>query len=229
MGYVVVEGQHQRQISTEEIRELLEALRQADCFSLSDDFPFATDSYSTTTSVQIGAARKVITDYGVEIPPALKNVQDAILKYSHSDQWVNGDADTVRALLAENSDPRQAKRLSDSSSAAVLYSETAIVRSILSNKVDLEHHGPYHATALLLAADRGLPDMVALLLKAGANPRAADEFGRRALIFGAGSGNADVVRLLLAAGLKGDEKDKYGDTALMAAAAQETQNVFASS
>ena len=105
MAYVVVEGQHQRQISTEEIRELLEALRQADFFSLSDDYPFATDSYSTTTSVQIGAARKVITDYGVEIPPALKNVQDAILKYSHSDQWVNGDADTVPALLAENSDP----------------------------------------------------------------------------------------------------------------------------
>ncbi|MGA8088531.1 MAG: ankyrin repeat domain-containing protein, partial [Terracidiphilus sp.] len=219
-GYVVVEGQHQRQISTEEIRELLEALRQADFFSLSDDFPFATDSYSTTTSVQIGAARKVITDYGVEIPPALKNVQDAILKYSHSDQWVNGDADTVRALLAENSDPTARQNvLSDALPRAALYSETAIVRSILSNKVDLEHHGPYHATALLLAADRGLPDMVALLLKAGANPRAADEFGRRALIFGAGSGNADVVRLLLAAGLKGDEKDKYGDTALMAAAA----------
>jgi ankyrin repeat protein len=220
MAYVVVEGKHQRRISTEEIRELLEALRQADFFSLSDDYSYATDSYSTTTSVQIGAARKVITDYGVEIPPTLKSAQDAILKYSHSDQWVKGDADTVPALLAENSNSAARRSaLSDVLPRAALYSDTAIVRNILSNKVDLEHHGPYHATALLLAADRGLPDMVALLLKAGANPRAVDGFGRGALIFGAGSGNAQVVQLLLAAELKGDEKDKYGDTALMAAAA----------
>ena len=54
MAYAVVEGQHQRQISTEEIRGLLEALRQADFFSLSDDYPFATDSYSTTNGGGLG-------------------------------------------------------------------------------------------------------------------------------------------------------------------------------
>jgi len=219
IGGVVVEGKHQRRISAEEIHELLEALRQADFFSLSDEYNYATDSYAETTSVQIGAARKVITDYGVDIPPGLKNVQDAILKYSHSDQWVKGNADTVPALVAENSNAATRRNvLSDALPRAALYGDTAIVQNILSNKIDLERRGPYSSTALLLAADRGMPDMVSALLKSGANPHAVDQVGRGALIFGAGSGNADVVHLLLGAGLKANEKDMYGDTALMAAA-----------
>jgi TonB family protein len=219
IGGVVVEGKHQRRISAEEIHELLEALRQADFFSLSDEYNYATDSYAETTSVQIGTAKKVITDYGVDIPTALKNAQEAILKYSHSDQWVKGNADTVPALVAENSNPATRRNvLSDTLPRAALDGDIAIVRKILSNKVDLERRGPYNSTALLLAADRGLPEMVSVLLKSSANPHAVDQVGRGALIFGAGSGNADVVRLLLAAGLKANEKDIYGDTALMAAA-----------
>ncbi len=218
-GDVVVEGKHVRRITSEEIRELLEVLRQSDFFSLRDDYNYATDSYARTTSVQIGAARKVITDYGVDIPIPLKNAQEAILKYSHSDQWVTGNADTIPALVAENSNPATRRNvLSDALPRAALDGDIAIVRSILSNKVDLERRGPYDSTALLLAAERGLPEMVSVLLKSGANPHAVDQVGRGALIFGAGSGSADVVRMLLAAGLKANEKDMYGDTALMAAA-----------
>jgi uncharacterized protein len=216
---VVVEGEHRHRVSSEDVQQVLAAFRQADFFSLLDDYPFAFDAGSSGTSIQIGTARKVITDYGVEIPAALKNVQDAILKYSHSDQWVKGNADTVPALVAENSNPATRRNvLSDALPRATLYSDIAIVRNILSNKVDLKRRGPYDSTALLLAADRGLPEMVSVLLKSGANPHAVDHVGRGALIFGAGSGNADVVRLLLAAGLKANEKDRYGDTALMAAA-----------
>jgi uncharacterized protein len=122
--------------------------------------------------------------------------------------------------LAETTSPASRKELlSEALPRAALYGDTALVRGVLANPVDLEHRGPYDATALMLAADRGLPDMVAALLKAGAKPHAKDGDGRGALIFGAGSANADVVQLLLAAGLRGDERDKYGDTALMAAAA----------
>lgn len=218
---VVVEGKHQRRIEPEEVQQLLEVFRRANFFSLGDDYSvWATDVGSTTTSIQIGSLRKVITDNWVEVPSALKGVQDAILKYSHSDQWVKGNSDTVPSLLAETPGPAARRTiLSDVLPRAALYSDTATVRDILANTVDLEHHGPYDATALLLAADRGLPDMVAALLKAGATPHAVDRFGRGALIFGAGSGNAKVMQLLLAAGLKADEKDKCGDTALMAAAA----------
>ena len=151
----------------------------------------------------------------MEVPPALKDVQSALLKYSHSDQWVKGNSDTVPSLLAETPGlAARRKMISDILPRAALYGDTAVLKSVLANAVNLERRGPYHATALMLAAGRGLPDRVELLLKADANPHAVDEFGRGALIFGSGSGNAKVVRLLLAAGLRGDAKDKYGDTAV---------------
>jgi TonB family protein len=217
----VVLGKHERHITPQEVQQLLDVFRTADFFSLRDDYSVgATDVGSTTTSIQIGSLRKAITDDWVEVPSVLKSVQDAILKYSHSDQWVRGNADTIPELLAETSGSTAKRRmLSDVLPRAALYSDTCVVRSILANAINLENRGPFEATALLLAADRGLPDMVSFLLKAGANPHAIDGYGRGALVFGAGSGNAEVVRLLLAAGLKGDEEDKYGDTALMAAAA----------
>jgi len=216
-----VEGKHEYQIGPEDIQNLLDAYRKADFFSLSDDYVAgATDVGLTTTSIQVGTLRKIITDDWVAVPPSLKEVKIAILKYSHSDQWAKGNLDTITGLFNEISSPLVRKTiLSQILPRVALYGDTAAVTSILANKVDLERRGPYGNTALMLAADRGLPDMVAALLKAGAKPHTRDKDGRGALIFGAGSGNAEVVRLLLAAGLKGSEKDKYGDTALMAAAA----------
>jgi TonB family protein len=218
--FVVVEGKHKRHIDPDEVQQLIEAFRKADFFSLSDDYSLsANDVGWQSTSIQIGSMEKTIAS-NIQIPLALKSVQEAVLKYSHSEQWVTGNSDTVSGLLEETSSPASRKELlSEALPRAALYGDTSLVRGVLANPVDLEHRGPYHATALMLAADRGLPDMVAALLRAGAKPHAKDEEGRGALIFGAGSGNADVLRLLLAAGLKGDERDKYGDTALMAAAA----------
>jgi TonB family protein len=221
MYRVAVEGKHERHIDPTEVQRLLEAFRGADFFSLRDDYVVgATDVGRTTTSIQVGTLRKVITDDWVQVPLALKGARDAIQKYSHSDQWVKGNSETVSSLLAETPNPVERRKiLSEVLPRAVLYGDTTVVLNILANSVDLEHRGPYGATAIMFAADHGIPDMVAALLKAGANPHAVDKSGRGALIFGAGSGNAKVVQLLLDAGVKAGEKDKYGDTALMAAAA----------
>jgi TonB family protein len=218
--FVVVEGKHERHIEPAEVQALIETFRKADFFSLNDNYSVsASDVGSQSTGIHIGTVQKTITS-NIQIPTTLKSVQDAILKYSHSEQWITGNGDTVSSLLAETQSPTAKKQaLSEVLPRAALYGDTALVRGVLANAVDLEHHGPYDATALMLAADRGLPDMVAALLKAGAKPTAKDGEGRGAVIFGAGSGNADVLQLLLKAGLKGNEKDKYGDTALMAAAA----------
>jgi uncharacterized protein len=220
-GTGVVEGKHKRQIRAEEVRLLLDAFRKANFFSLNDDYSVsATDVGSETTSIQIGDLRKAITDNYVQKPAALDEVQKAILKYSHSDQWTKGNSDTVSSLVAETPSPTARKEvLSTTLPAAAFYSDTTVVREILAYPVDPNRRGPFKDTALMLAADRGLPNMVEALLKAGADPHRVDEFSRNALIFGAGSGNSEVVQLLLSAGLKANARDKYGDTALMAAAA----------
>lgn len=220
-GTGVAEGKHKRQISAEEVQLLLDAFRKANFFSLNDDYSVsATDVGSETTSIQIGDRRKAIADNYVQKPAVLDEVQKAILKYSHSDQWTKGNSDTVSSLVAETTSPTARKEvLSNALPAAAFYSDATVVREILAYSVDLNRQGPFKDTALMLAADRGLAGMVNALLKAGADPHSVDEFGRNALIFGASSGDSKVVQLLLSAGLKADAKDKYGDTALMAAAA----------
>jgi ankyrin repeat protein len=57
-----------------------------------------------------------------------------------------------------------------------------------------------HQRPLHFAARMNRPEMVALLLELGADPRATDGSGATPLHFAAGHGHADVVRLLLAAG-----------------------------
>jgi ankyrin repeat protein len=221
MGRVAVAGKHQRRITREEVQHLLKAFREADFFSLSDDCSVgATDVGSTTTSIQIGATKKAVMDDWVDLPPALTAVQDAILKFSHSEQWTKGNSDTVPGLLAETPDPHARRDLlSKVLPGVATYGDAAPVADVLATGVDLERPGEWDATALMHAAERGLPDMVAVLLEAGANFRARDKEGRSALFFGAGSGNAKVVELLLAAGAGANEDDKYGDTPLMGAAA----------
>lgn len=218
---VIVEGKHQRHIEPQDIQQLVESFRRADFFSLRDDYSVgATDVGQTRTSIQIGNLQKSITDDWVQIPPALKSVQDAILKYSHSDQWVKGTVDTVPGILAETPSPSvRHDVLSNILPRAALYGDTETVHAILFQGVDLERRSLWDGTALMHAAERGLPDMVVALLRAGADVRARDKARRGALIFGARSGSAKVVELLIDAGASASEKDKYGDTALMAAAA----------
>lgn len=220
-GTGVAEGKHKRQIKAEEVQLLLDAYRKANFFSLKDDYSVsATDVGSETASIQIGDRRKAVTDNYVQKPAVLDEVQKAILKYSHSDQWTKGNGDTVSSLVVETPSPTARKEvLSNTLPAAAFYSDTAVVREILAYPVDPNRKGPFKDTALMLAADRGLPEMVEALLKAGADPHRVDEFDRNALIFGASSGNSEVVQLLLSAGLKANAGDKYDDTALMAAAA----------
>jgi hypothetical protein len=86
MGRVAVAGKHRRRVTREEVERLLQAFRDADFFSLSDDCTVgATDVGTTTTSIQVGATRKAVTDDWVQVPPVLKAVQEAMLKFSHSE------------------------------------------------------------------------------------------------------------------------------------------------
>lgn len=218
---IAIEGKHQRHIMSDEFDQLLQAFRSADYFSLRNDYSVgATDVGQTRTSIRIGNAQKTIIDDWVQVPPPLRAVQDAVLKYSHSDQWVKGTAETVPAIVAEFPD-RGARReiLSRILPRVAYYGDTEAVQAILGQGIDVERHEVWDGTALMHAAERGLADMVESLLGAKANPRARDREGRTPLIFGARSGDAKIVRLLISSGASATDSDRDGDTALMAAAA----------
>lgn len=218
---VIVRGLHKRRITAEEAKKLLEAFREERFFSLNNDYSVAASDLGTETTVlQIGDRRKTVTDNFLQKPKALEKVQSDLLRYSHSAEWTIGSSETVSGLIAETASvPAMKHVLSKTLPAAAHYGDMTVVGDLLSYRIDPNRTGPFNDTALMLAAARGLPEMVEALLKAGADPGWKDEYGRDAMLFGAGSGSPKVVRLLLAAGLSGASADKYGDTALMAAAA----------
>ena len=72
-------------------------------------------------------------------------------------------------------------------------------------------------TALMWAACANTPEVVSILLKAGADFNAKDEDGRTVLMW-ATENTAEVVSILLKAGADINERDNYGTTVLIQAA-----------
>ena len=69
------------------------------------------------------------------------------------------------------------------------------------------------ATPLMLAAGGGQPQIVEMLVEAGANLEAQDEFGLRPLHYAAESGHESAVEALLTLGANPDSEDETGKTA----------------
>src|SRR5450631_1409810 len=97
-------------------------------------------------------------------------------------------AGLLSAMGAEN-----VAKLSD----AVRDGDAAQVKDLLARKVDVNARGSDGSTALLIAADRGKPELMAMLVKAGANPSIADENGDSPLSVAVAHGKPELVKMLL--------------------------------
>ena len=80
------------------------------------------------------------------------------------------------------------------------------------------HTASFWPSASLFLAPKPEPQVLALLLAAGADPNAVDFEGATPLMYAAEVGTPDVLRALLAAGADPDAQDAEGHTALMYAA-----------
>jgi len=98
--------------------------------------------------------------------------------------------------------------------------QTALVEPLMAAGAAVDARDARDYTALFHAchdpdADRGHPEVVALLLQAGADKEARIGFGVRPLMYAAGTGEAAVVQVLLQAGADPLARNEVGRTALM--------------
>ena len=107
-------------------------------------------------------------------------------------------------------------------SLACEYGHENVVRELLAGnpKPDLEAKRLGGESPLMLAAHNGNPELVAMLIEAGADVNAKEVKGQDAIMWAAAAGNAEAVECLIEGGADIQHKTKQGFNALMFAARQ---------
>jgi len=119
--------------------------------------------------------------------------------------------ETVNAASRDNMTPLMlAARLGHAAIVAKLLAVGAVVDATDDRGYTALFHGCYDPDA-----DRGHPEVVELLLGAGADKEVMIGYGVRPLMYAAGNGEAGVVQVLLQAGADPLARNEVGRTALM--------------
>ena len=100
---------------------------------------------------------------------------------------------------------------------AVKQADTASVEALLLQQVDVNAPEPDGTTALHWAAHGDDPEILHLLIQAGANVNASNDYGVTPLFLACTNGNAAIIGRLLKAGAD-PESRTAGETTLMTAA-----------
>jgi ankyrin repeat protein len=119
----------------------------------------------------------------------------------------------ARGLAAAQAPKPKDVRLAE----AAMRRDTAAVRLLVDQKVDVNEPGRDGTPALHWLVRVDDLDTARLLIRAGADATRADRYGVTPLYLACANGNADMIRLLLEVGADPNQADKTGETALMTA------------
>jgi ankyrin repeat protein len=101
---------------------------------------------------------------------------------------------------------------------AAMRGDKATVRTLITQKADVNAPQADGATALHWAVHRGDKELVGMLVRAGANPKAANRNGSTPMWLATINGDAAIIAALVEAGADVNEKMPLGRTPLMVAA-----------
>ena len=218
-SYVALTGTHHGSISKDTVAGLIDAFRNADYYSLRDEYVWpATDLPTYETSIEIDGKLKKVKDYAGEqvgMPLSVSKLEAEIDHLVDTERWIKGNENTVKSLTDEKWDFK-------SSGAAETLARIAqsgkpeVVSDLLAAGVPFDPDNKAAAMTLMHAGLRGDTSMLQALLEAGAskNSKALDG----ALFAAASAGRPEAVRLLIANGASPNSDNPQGRTLLMAAA-----------
>lgn len=183
-SYVAVGGVHHRSISPAAVAELLSLFREADFYSLDDEYvAMVTDNPSQIVTLSIGGQTKTVVDYvgwSDGMPFSVTRLEHAIDRTAGADAWVNGDEATAEMLAAEGYDFRSAAAGEALTWMAWEGSEASaldfLARGAPVGSKPLDEFDLPRGSALQGAASNGSSRLVAALIEAGAmtDPEAAE-------------------------------------------------------
>lgn len=169
-GFVAVAGKHRCSISQEKVRELVKMFRDADYFSLQDQYAWdATDLPTYVTSIEIDGKSKKVRDYAgalVGMPLVVSDLGAAIDRVSGSAKWVVGEGDLVDCLRKEGWD-FHSRESAEMLATVAQYGTVSAVLDLVHAGVSLD--GGKTDAPLIWAARRGNLEMMRLLRDAGAD------------------------------------------------------------
>lgn len=133
----------------------------------------------------------------------------------------DGDADTVRTLLRNDTDVNAPERDGTTPLQWAVYGENPqILDYLLDAGANVETANREGVTPLALAAQTGNHELAAMLIEAGANVNATMANGETPLMMAARTGDVETIKLLVSKGAELNAVEKLrGTTALMWAAA----------
>jgi ankyrin repeat protein len=124
----------------------------------------------------------------------------------------------LTASVASGQDQKPAAQNDVRLAEAAMKRETAAVRALVDQKVDVNAPGRDGTPALHWLVRVDDLESARLLIRAGADASRADRYGVTPLALACANGNAEMIRLLLDAGADPNSVDPAGETALMMAA-----------
>ena len=173
-----------------------------------------TDNPTTTTSVQIGARSKLVSNYARSAPQVLETLEEAIDAAADTHRWRHGDprTESIGNIVYDAGFPKPGLTpLMRASAKADVNSMKQIIAA--GENVDIIDSSGWTALMYAAANYSSSSDPVQLLLKAGANPNHRSFCGDTPLMAAAAGRAFDED--LWRAGADVNAKDSQGTTPLM--------------
>jgi hypothetical protein len=218
-GHVQVVGEKTGQITSEAARSLIDQFRAAGFWNLCQSYTrMVTDFPTAIAVVHVANSEKSVSDRAQGAPDWLRELDRTVDAVADTYAWIHGDP-RLEMLPSLLSDARGPKPGLTALMQAAGRGDLAEVGKLLSGNANINAQDSSGATAVIYATQAANPELLRVLLRAGADPNIRTYTGQTATMAASVCFRLpeEKLRILFAAGTDVNAQDLEGQTALMLA------------